>query len=473
MHRLATWSTLAVLLLVGAGVGAEEEQVIEDEPLVATSAHQLLSQMENFVRMRGRNVTWRSTELVELPDYLKLLLPSASIDCGAPCRAKEMDNLIHPVSAVVMRNSNNQLGMMFFVEAHKLVLNGKHPVRVELLGCGVGPAETATENRLWTKAMSTRFETLRNHRWYEVTARTRPLSSAFAKVWCPLPQLAASGLEAVRPANNELYSNIVWDTATGRWQTLRNTPPLARSSAVAPMNKPWLRVRAGPCEATCQLSTFEPLVLPRKTKLAEHGVVVGIMHHVTPILEQFMRYYRDHFDVTHFTFYTNESWVNASENGLHPPPGVSATVIQWPSPLQTYKFGKSLALADFTDRARYAYEWVYSIDVDEFLIYNPPTPGLRFPDLLRQKRQEDPAIACYTLLRHNVKRDCSLPQVRYARGHNVTLQDMISDKDRNYVSPKAVYHLPATQQVRVPPQGPCCTRVFCKQLNDYATPIPM
>jgi hypothetical protein len=30
-----------------------------------------------------------------------------------------------------------------------------------------------------------------------------------------------------------------------------------------------------------------------------------------------------------------------------------------------------LALADFTDRARFAFDWVLSIDVDEFIIFKP------------------------------------------------------------------------------------------------------
>jgi hypothetical protein len=83
------------------------------------------------------------------------------------------------------------------------------------------------------------------------------------------------------------------------------------STAIAQELKPWLKIQLDECPDVCPLSTFEPLVLPRTTNMGRLGIVVGLMHHQTPLLGKFMEYYQQQFGASHFVFYTNESWVPA------------------------------------------------------------------------------------------------------------------------------------------------------------------
>eukprot|EP00045_Choanoeca_perplexa_P016526 m.224296 g.224296 ORF g.224296 m.224296 type:complete len:625 (-) comp17285_c0_seq2:2815-4689(-) len=413
----------------------------------AASAHSFLKQ---FVELQGRSVTWRQDKLPALLPYMRLLLPSASIPCDQACAPKMMEHLISPVSAVAAQRQG-VWGVWYFVEAHKLLLNIKQHVRFTVQGCGVTEPVALLKGKTWIEYPAGDFEVLRNHRWYEVTRRTQPISSAFAKFWCPLPELlSASATPLPTHEAAELSLRMVWDASAGGWKRVQSSPELEMSTVLAPELKPWLKIQLDACSGGCSLPTFEPLVLPRPTKMGRLGIVVGLMHHQTPLLERFMDFYHKQYGATHFVFYTNESWVPAQEGHIPTPPGVTTSVYHWPSPLQTYKFGKSLALADFTDRGRFAFDWVLSIDVDEFIVFNPdPGEPTHFLDWLDSKVAEDEAIGCFTLLRHNVQRNCSDPATLKANSDTITLEQMRGVKDRFYVSPKAVYDLRKTQQLQI------------------------
>lgn len=106
-------------------------------------------------------------------------------ECTEDVRAR----LVAPLTAILTERDGVQ-GLLFFVEAHKLVL--RDMVHVAIEGCGlapphvppdVAPASTSWRNYYNKKQkMDLTWQRLRSHHWHETSRRARNLPGLFAKV---------------------------------------------------------------------------------------------------------------------------------------------------------------------------------------------------------------------------------------------------------------------------------------------------